>query len=1130
MRAVYRYFYLAFLLLHACTKSSSDPRLNPGIDDLQPATASTRFELLPPERSGINFVPVISDEHRYNFLADPNIYNGGGVAVLDVNNDGLQDLLFTARLQGCQLYLNKGGLHFEDISKPSGIAAFGGLKTGAVVLDVNGDGWQDVYICRTWLEPLPERRNLLFVNNKDNTFTEKAAAYKLDDLSASQHANFLDYDLDGDLDCYIVNYPVDFKTINNLDANGGKGRSQGPRGEWETDRLLKNMGDYFEDVTEKAGIKNRAFGLSSVAADFNGDGWPDIFVGNDFVMPDFLYINNRNGTFTDRAEQYFRHTSNHTMGSDLADINGDGWPDLVGVDMLAEQLPRRQRLMNTMQLSRDKQMRERGYGRQVMRNMLQLSNGEQGFSDIACLAGVEATDWSWAPLLADFDNDGHCDLFVSNGIQRDLNDLDFFVFTADSINRTGGISKSRFPDFNDFVKLMPSQPVHNYVFRNNGSLKFENVSAAWGFDKLGFSNGAAYSDLDNDGDLDLIVNNLQAPASIYENKAVGMNGHNWLQVKLRGTAKNPFGIGAKVWVYGRAETGAAGSEAELLFFQEMGNVRGFYSSVEPILQIGLGDLNKVAGIKVEWPEGKHQVLGNVAANQRLVLDIADAKPGKAPPDPDKAAYRFEEISARLGLRFEHQENDFEDFDREKLLPYRLSRSGPSVSVADINGDGLQDVFVGGASGQAGAIFIQATAGSFTPTQQAALEADRNCEDTASAFFDADSDGDFDLYLVSGSNEAPAGSALYQDRLYLNDGKGKFSLAVNAVPTESFSGSCVQVFDFDADGKLDVFVGGRAVPGRFPEASESMVLKNEGGVFKDVTAIVAPALKKIGMLTALQFGDLNGDGRPELVVAGDWMPIAVFQWNGQGFEDKTAEYGLQGSYGLWRCLALADLDGDGDLDIAAGNLGSNTRFHASAKAPLRLFANDFDKNGSLDPVLALAEGGRYVPALQREALAAQIPSIKKRFPRNAPYAKAKIDDVFEAKDLLGGICLEAQMLESQWFENDGRKFRPHSLPDYAQLAPVEKIIAGDMTGDGIVDLLALGNDYDMEIETYQLDASDGYLFVGSGNGRFAPRPIYLGCQKAARDAALVTTAAGGALLVVANNNDNVQVFKLLGSKN
>ncbi len=446
MKAVKTLLYISIFLLHACKQSNSDPRLHPGIETPPSIPASTKFELLSPERSGINFVPVISDEHRYNFIADPYIYNGGGVAVLDVNNDGLQDLLFTARLQGCQLYLNKGGLKFENISKQSGIESFGGLKTGVTVVDINGDGWQDIYVCRTWLEPVPERRNLLFINNKDNTFSEKAAAYKLDDLSASQHANFFDYDLDGDLDCYIVNHPVDFKTINTLDFTSGSARNQGPRNEWESDRLLKNMGGYFEDVTDKAGMKNRAFGLSCIAADFNGDGWPDLFVGNDFVMPDFLYINNKNGTFTDRGDQYFRHTSNHTMGTDFADINHDGWSDLVAVDMLAETLPRRQRLMNTMQLTRDKQMQERGYGRQVMRNMLQLSNGNQGFSEIACLSGIAATDWSWAPLLADFDNDGQCDLFISNGIQRDLNDLDFFVFTADSINRTGGINKGRFPD------------------------------------------------------------------------------------------------------------------------------------------------------------------------------------------------------------------------------------------------------------------------------------------------------------------------------------------------------------------------------------------------------------------------------------------------------------------------------------------------------------------------------------------------------------------------------------------------------------------------------------------------------------------------------------------------------------
>jgi hypothetical protein len=1128
MKCLTTFLIASCLLLSSCQKKTPDSRLYPGLEESPVLKPTTTFERLSPDRSGIKFVPSISDEHRYNFMADPYIYNGGGVAVLDVNNDGLQDLFFTARLQGCRLYLNKGNLTFEDISEAAGIAKFSGLKTGVTAVDINADGWLDIYVCRTWLEPVPDRRNLLFINNKDNTFSEQAAAYKLDDLSASQQANFFDYDLDGDLDCYIVNHPVDFKTMNNLDYTSGSARKQGPRNEWESDRLLKNLGGRFEDVTASAGVRNRAFGLSSIAADFNDDGWPDLFVGNDFVMPDFLYINQQNGTFKDEADQYFRHTSNHTMGADLADINDDGLSDLVALDMLAQPFSRRQRLMSTMQLSRDKQMQERGYGRQVMRNTLQLSNGKQGFNEIGYLSGIAATDWSWAPLLADFDNDGGCDLFISNGIQRDLNDLDFFVFTADSINRTGGVSKNRFPNFNDFAAMMPSEPVHNYAFHNNGSLHFDDVSAAWGFDQKGFSNGAAYSDLDNDGDLDLITNNLQAAPSIYENKAIGMNRNNWLQIKCQGSIQNPFGIGAKVRVYARKA--GAQQRADLIFSQEMTNVRGFYSSVEPIFQVGLGSIEKIDQIEIDWPENKHQILLDIPVNQRIILKANDALPGKCPPKKYAESVYITPVNQTLGLDFVHHENNFEDFDREKLLPYRLSRTGPSISVGDLNGDGLEDVFLGGAAGQSAAIYLQKPDGRFAVSAQPALELDKSCEDTASALFDADGDGDLDLYVVSGGNEAPAGSAQYQDRLYLNNGQAALSAAKSALPVETSSGSCVQVFDFDNDGKKDVFVGGRAIPGRFPEVSESMLLKNEGGVFKNVTASLAPEFQKAGMVTDLQLGDLDGDGKTEMVVAGDWMPIMILQWNGKAFVNNTANFGLQNSTGLWRCLTLADLDGDGDLDIVAGNLGLNTRFHATGKAPLKLFAPDFDFDGRLDPILGLAESGNYYPAIQRDFLATQLPYIKKKFTRNTPFANATLIDIFSAKELLAGTCLEAKTMETMWFKNEQGKFTRQSLPDYAQFSSTEKILVDDFTADGIPDILTLGNEYGMEVESYQLDASDGFVFRGNGQGNFSSAPMRVGAFGEVRDAAILHLKSGKKVLLVANNDGPVQIFSLPSSKN
>ena len=1107
----------------SCQESSPDHRLIPNAAARTTGPPTTKFERLSPERTGIQFIPIISDEHRYNFMADPYIYNGGGVAVLDINNDGLQDLFFTERLQGCQLYLNLGNLRFDNISEKAGVSNFSGLKTGVTVVDINGDGWQDLYVCRTWLEPVPDRRNLLFVNNKDNTFSEKAASYKLDDLSASQHANFFDYDLDGDLDCYIVNHPVDFTTINNLDLSNGDGRSQRPRNEWESDRLLQNQGSQFIDVTKKAGIENRAFGLSSFSSDFNDDGWPDIFVGNDFVMPDFLYINNHNGTFTDQGDRYFRHTSNHTMGVDVADINKDGFQDVMTVDMLALPLSRRQRLMNTMQLTRDKQMREKGYGRQVMRNVLQLNNGEQGFNEIGCLSGTYATDWSWSPLLADYDNDGWCDIFISNGIQRDLNDLDFFVYTADSINRTGGINKKRFADFNAFANMLPSEPVHNAVFHNTGTLQFQEVSTDWGFEKKGFSNGAAYSDLDNDGDLDLITNNLQAAPAIYENKAVGFNQHNWLQIKCAGSAQNPFGIGAKVRLYSNKTWGTPGDK--LIFSQEMTNVRGFYSSVEPIFQVGLGSIQKIGRIEIDWAENNHQILYDIPVNQRVILKFQEASPGKCVTKTKPVTPVFQDITRQKGLLFSHHERDFEDFDREKLLPYRLSQTGPCLAVGDLNGDGSEDVFIGGAAGQAGAVFIQSAAGIFSRQHQGVLEEDAKYEDTASALWDIDADGDLDLWVVSGGNEFAAGSDHYQDRLYLNDGGGNFTSATNQLPKESFSGSCMGIYDLDDDGVNEIVVGGRAVPGSFPAVSESMVLKKYGPVYQNITATLAPDFQKIGMVTDIQFGDLNGDGKAEMVVVGDWMPVTVFQAIGKRWENKTAEFGLENSSGLWRCAALADLDGDGDLDIVAGNMGLNTRYHAVEGAPMRLFAHDFDHNGSLDPIVTLAEGDSYRPVAQRDLLASQIPSIKKTFPRNTPYAKATLTDIFSIKDLLEGFVLAANTLETQWFKNNNGHFSPQKLPDFAQFSPTEKILVTDVSLDGIPDLIVLGNDRGMDIETYQLDASDGFLFLGTGQGNFEHTPLRMGVKGDVRDAFILEAPKGIKMILVAQSNGPVLLFKL-----
>ncbi|MFZ2898371.1 MAG: VCBS repeat-containing protein [Saprospiraceae bacterium] len=1099
MQRLYFAGMLVFLLA-ACKKEA-------------PEQAMARlFEQVGPAQSGVQFTNNITEDHYVNIITNPYMYNGGGVAIIDANRDGLPDIYFVSNQESNRLFLNKGAFQFEDVTEKAGLAAIGGFKTGVTVADVNGDGWEDIYICRTGLDPAPERGNLLFINNGDLTFSEKAAEYGINDMSASNHANFFDYDLDGDLDLYVINYPIDFKNVNQIyleEVGGIQVRVNKGKLPEESDHLYRNEGNgKFTDVSAQAGISNRALSLSVTVSDFNNDGYPDIFVGNDFIEPDFLYINNRNGTFTDRTWEYFRHTSNHTMGVDIADFNNDALADIVALDMIAEDNRRQKLLMTTMSAQRYETLLKYGYGSQLMRNTLQLNLGNGQFSEIGLMAGVSGTDWSWSPLMADFDNDGWKDLYVTNGFRRDITNMDYLAYTVDSINRLGGITARRFPDFNDYLKLIPSEPLPNYMFRNRGDLTFEKVSAAWGLEIPSFSNGSAWADLDGDGDLDLVVNNIDEPAFLFRNLSVESGKANRLQIALEGNAPNTLGIGAAVTIV----------QGQMTQYQEMTPTRGFLSSSQHLLHFGLPSNAAIDRVEVRWPGGAMQTLTNVQPNQRLVLKQSEAteryQPGAAPTT-------LLQPTLNMGLDFVHQENAFEDFNREFLLPHRFSTLGPGIAVGDVNGDELEDFFIGGASGQAGALYLQQPNSAFKRSAQPAFEADRNYEDAGAVLFDADGDKDLDLYVVSGGSEYPLNDDYYQDRLYLNDGKGNFSRATDALPRITASGYCVEAHDFDGDGDLDIFVGGRVSPGNYPNAPQSFVLRNEGGRFTDATDQVAHEFRNIGMITDLRWGDLDGDGAQELIVSGEWMPITVFKAENGQLRNATEAFGLSGTNGWWNCLALADADADGDLDILAGNLGLNTRL----KAPLKLYARDFDGNGSIDPVISFMENDKEYPLPRRENLIKQLPGLKKKFVYYGPYSVATMQDIFSANELRSAQVLQATEFHTTLFLNQGKgAFQPQPLPIEAQLSPTMQFLAEDLNGDGHTDILLAGNSYGADTESGPYDAGNGLVLLGDGKGGFRPlhgRESGFWADKDAKDLKAVQLANGKRLYLVANNNAGVQ---------
>ncbi|MBO0952167.1 VCBS repeat-containing protein [Fibrella forsythiae] len=1089
----------------------------------QESTEPTLFTLLSSSESGVAFTNTLTETDDLNILNYIYFYNGGGVAVGDVNNDGLSDLYFTANQLPNKLYLNKsanGKLVFEDITAKAGVAGQKGWNTGVTMADVNGDGWLDMYVCQVNLRS-QAGANQLFINNAKPgvpTFTEQAAAYGLAHRGYSTQASFFDYDRDGDLDMYLLNH--------SLRAVGALGDTtmRNMRDPEAGDKLFRNDDNRFVDVSAEMGIRGSklGYGLGIAVGDINQDGWPDIYVSNDFHENDYLYYNQGNGRgFREGITQSMGHTSNFSMGSDLADFNNDAALDLITLDMQPENEEFVKTSAGADSYDLVQLKTKAGFHFQYPRNALQLNMGNgrgnvPEFSEIAQLAGVYATDWSWSALFSDLDNDGLKDLYITNGIARRPIDLDFFKYIASptvQASLRNGMAGQR----QSLINKMPVVEVPNFAYHNGGDLTFENRAKAWGLDQKGFSNGAAYADLDNDGDLDLVVNNINQAAFIYRNNARQQQPANtYLSVKLAGTGRNTAGIGAKVMVQAAGNT----------YYQELMPTRGFESAVEPVLTFGLGKTTQLDSITIIWPDAHYQVLRNVKPNQRLTVRQTDATHTFIYGNASAGKPLLTDVSAQVRVNYRHAENQYADFYQEPLMPHLLSTEGPDMAVGDVNGDGLDDFFVGGAKGQSGTLFVQQRNGQFAPTNQTVWQTDRDADDVGAAFFDADGDRDLDLYVVSGGNEPVTNPAHLLDRLYLNDGKGNFAKSIGQLPTLYANGSCVKPADFDRDGDIDLFVGSRSVPGQYGLSPTSYLLENDGkGHFSD--AQKTRNIPDLGMVTDAVWADVDRDNVPDLIVVGEWSPVRVFSPKGKVFQEITGACGLANTSGWWNSVVADDMDNDGDTDLIVGNLGLNSQLRASQKEPLLGYFNDLDGNGTFDEILAYYKAGKLYPIAGKDELSAQLVGLKKKFVTYADYAKSDFEGILSTNDLKGAVTRQATLMATCFLQNQGNgTFTVQPLPVEAQLSPVMAILTGDFDADGKKDILLGGNFFGAAPVFGRYDAGHGLFLRGNGSGTFNaiwPQKSGFHLNGEVRDMHRLKTATGN-LIMITRNNQPVQVFR------
>tara|TARA_R110002049_G_scaffold61453_5_gene163713 strand:+ start:12767 stop:16057 length:3291 start_codon:yes stop_codon:yes gene_type:complete len=1031
--------------------------------------AKKQFSLLQSDITGISFSNDIQETDSLNYFTYPYMYMGGGVAAGDINNDGLVDLFFTANMKSNKLYLNKGDFKFEDITDKANITGDDRWYTGATMVDINSDGFLDIYVSVSGKEG--NKKNLLYVNNGDLTFTESGKVYGIDYEGHTTQATFFDYDKDGHLDLYLANYPP---TKFNSPVDLYWYRMNNPKLE-ASDILYHNNGDgTFSDVTVDAGILNFGLSLSATVGDFNNDGWQDIYISNDFDSPDFFYLNHQDGTFREVSRTVLNHTSQYGMGVDVADYNNDNLLDFGQMDMTPEDNKRSKANMGSMNPAIFTKMVDYGLFYQYMQNSLQLnrgldSEGNLKFSEVSRISGIATTDWSWAILFSDLDNDGWKDVFISNGSRRDINNKDYFKKLSVKLRFDRKLSSEE-------IKHIPSQKISNYVYANNKDYTFTNVTEAWGMDHKTFSNGAIYADLDNDGNLDIVVNNIDEMASIYKNN--NLSGNNYLKIKLKGPPNNTNGIGSRAYI----------TTKDNQQMQELTLSRGFQSSVAPEFQFGLAKDENVASLEIVWPDGKIIKKKNIAANQTILFNYDDAS---TPIEKNIRENRYFKTvhSDSLTVDFVHTENQYDDFEKEVLLPHKTSMLGPGIAVADVNNDGLEDFYIGGASKQQGSLYVQTKKGTFNKTNDAIWEVDKNSEDMSAIFFDSNGDGYTDLYVVSGGNEFSANAPELQDRLYLNNGSGKFTKALHALPPMASSGSRVVPGDFDNDGDIDLFVGGRMVPGQYPWPAKSYLLENEKGSFKDVTKKLAPDFEQIGMVTAAAWTDFDNNGSTDLILVGEWMPILFFSNTPQGFKNVTGNTGMNNTEGWWFSLVSDDFDGDGDIDLVAGNLGLNYKYQATEEDPFEVYADDFDGNAKKDIVLSYYNFGTLFPLRGRSCSSQQIPSISQKFEDYNSFASANLVDVYGKEKLDSAeIHYKAKTFATSYIENLGNgKFKKHELPNEAQFSSVNKIIAKDFNGDGNKDLLLGGNLFSSEVETPRNDASIGSYLEGDGKGNFYPVP-------------------------------------------